>query len=126
MTVCIADDGNRPEVAALASDYGVKYVGLSGNTEAKSGNINHALKTLKAPLVAIFDADMIPYSTFLDASVPPFLQNWAQMQEDQNQKPLGFLQTPQSFYNADIFQYNLFSENIVPNEQDYFLGISMF
>mgnify|MGYP000843654891 CR=1 FL=1 len=120
VTVCIADDGNRPEVAALASDYGVKYVGLSGNTEAKSGNINHALKTLKAPLVAIFDADMIPYSTFLDASVPPFLQNWAQMQEDQNQKPLGFLQTPQSFYNADIFQYNLFSENIVPNEQDYF------
>ncbi|RRG18894.1 glycosyltransferase [Weissella viridescens] len=120
ITVCIADDGNRPEVAELAASYGAKYVGFAENTEAKSGNINHALAQLSAPLVAIFDADMIPYSTFLNASVPPFLENWHQRELDQNEKPLGFLQTPQSFYNADIFQYNLFSENIVPNEQDYF------
>lgn len=30
------------------------------------------------------------------------------------------MQTPQSFYNPDLFQYNLFSENRIPNEQDYF------
>ena len=33
---------------------------------------------------------------------------------------MGFVQTPQSFYNADIFQFNLFSEKIIPNEQDFF------
>ncbi|MFR1908256.1 MAG: glycosyltransferase family 2 protein [Clostridium neonatale] len=30
------------------------------------------------------------------------------------------MQTPQSFYNPDLFQYNLFSETRIPNEQDYF------
>lgn len=30
------------------------------------------------------------------------------------------IQTPQSFYNADIFQFNLFSESTLPNEQDFF------
>ncbi|WP_317118853.1 glycosyltransferase family 2 protein [Clostridium neonatale] len=33
---------------------------------------------------------------------------------------IGFIQTPQSFYNPDLFQYNLFSETRIPNEQDYF------
>lgn len=117
----VADDGNRPEVAALTAEYGGQYIGLSGNKEAKSGNINHALSLVHSPLVAIFDADMIPYSTFLNATVPIFMQNMVdQAQEEPEDKPLGFVQTPQSFYNADIFQYNLFSEKVVPNEQDYF------
>lgn len=30
------------------------------------------------------------------------------------------MQTPQSFYNQDLFQFNLFMENTIPNEQDYF------
>lgn len=33
---------------------------------------------------------------------------------------IGFIQTPQSFYNPDLFQFNLFSEGRIPNEQDYF------
>ncbi|WP_155287836.1 glycosyltransferase family 2 protein [Lacticaseibacillus zhaodongensis] len=119
--VVIADDGNRPEVAALAKEYHVGYIGMEDNKQAKSGNINHALKQLHAPLFVIFDADMIPFSTFLEASVPYFTQNWREQAADpDNTKPLGFVQTPQSFYNADIFQFNLFSEQIVPNEQDFF------
>lgn len=117
----VADDGNRPEVATLTAEYGGRYIGLSGNKHAKSGNINHALTLVNSPLVAIFDADMIPYSTFLNATVPVFMQNMAdQAQDDPKEQPLGFVQTPQSFYNADIFQFNLFSEKVVPNEQDYF------
>lgn len=117
----VADDGNRPEVAALTAEYGGRYIGLSGNKEAKSGNINHALTLVNSPLVAIFDADMIPYSSFLDATVPIFMHNLAdQAKEEPEEEPLGFIQTPQSFYNADIFQFNLFSEKSVPNEQDYF------
>lgn len=34
--------------------------------------------------------------------------------------PLGFLQTPQTFYNWDLFQYHLYAEQDVANEQDYF------
>lgn len=117
----VADDGNRPEIAALTAEYGGRYIGLSGNKEAKSGNINHALTLVNSPLVAIFDADMIPYSSFLDATVPIFMHNLAdQAKEEPEEEPLGFIQTPQSFYNADIFQFNLFSEKSVPNEQDYF------
>ena len=30
------------------------------------------------------------------------------------------VQTPQSFYNPDLFQFNLYAEGNIPNEQDYF------
>lgn len=33
---------------------------------------------------------------------------------------LGLVQTPQSFYDPDLYQYNLYSEGRIPNEQDYF------
>lgn len=118
--IVICDDQNRPEIAALAQQYHVQYISMTDNQHAKSGNINHALKQLKAPLFAIFDADMIPFSHFLDETVPYFLQNFINCQNNQAQQKLGFIQTPQSFYNADIFQFNLFLEKSVTNEQDFF------
>jgi len=119
--IYIADDGNRPEVQQLATEYHVGYITMENNKKAKAGNINHAMAQLDSPLFAIFDTDMIPFSNFLMSSVPFFTTNWAQRAADDNEtKPLGFVQTPQSFYNADIFQFNLFSENYVANEQDYF------
>jgi cellulose synthase (UDP-forming) len=33
---------------------------------------------------------------------------------------LGLIQTPQSFYNPDLFQFNLYAEGNIPNEQDFF------
>lgn len=121
VNIVICDDGNRSEVAALAAKYHVQYIGMEDNHEAKSGNLNHALAQLDAPLFALFDADMIPFSGFLKDTVPIFLRNFRQLEEDPDHtKPLGFIQTPQSFYNADIFQFNLFSEKIVANEQDFF------
>src|SRR5699024_869655 len=91
-----------------------------GNQAAKAGNINDALKFIQAPLLVVFDADMIPFQTFLRHSVPYFIQNKLMQEQDDQVKTLGFLQTPQSFYNADIFQYNLFSEKTATNEQDFF------
>jgi cellulose synthase (UDP-forming) len=121
VTIVLCDDGNRPEAAALAEEYHIRYIGMENNKEAKSGNINHALEQLHAPLFAILDADMIPFSMFLLHSVPFFTQNWAKLEADSDHtKTLGFVQTPQSFYNADIFQFNLYSEKIVANEQDFF------
>ncbi len=119
--IYICDDGNRSEIKDLADQYGVGYIGLENNHEAKSGNLNHALSLLTSPLFVDFDSDMIPYTNFLQETVPYFQQNWLDYKNDpDNTQPLGYVQTPQSFYENDIFQYNLFSERIVANEQDFF------
>lgn len=119
--IYICDDGNRSEIKGLADQYGVGYIGLENNHEAKSGNLNHALSLLTSPLFVDFDSDMIPYTNFLQETVPYFQQNWLDYKNDpDNTQPLGYVQTPQSFYENDIFQYNLFSERIVANEQDFF------
>lgn len=119
--IYICDDGNRPEIKELADQYGVGYIGLKDNHEAKSGNLNHALSQLTSPLFVDFDSDMIPYTNFLQETVPYFQQNWLDYKNDPDHtQPLGYVQTPQSFYENDIFQYNLFSERIVANEQDFF------
>lgn len=111
--IYITDDTDRDEVKKLARKFNIEYIGMKDNKHAKSGNINNALSKIHSPLVATFDADMIPYSNFLLETVPYFIQ-----QEDK--KKLGFVQTPQSFYNPDLFQFNFFSEKSIPNEQDFF------
>ncbi|MBN7773826.1 glycosyltransferase [Clostridium aminobutyricum] len=129
--IYLCDDGNRKEVAALANQLGVGYLGLANNKHAKSGNLNNALSQTKSPLVVTFDADMIPRSSFLMKSVPYFCLplmkkasdgKWVKRQPEEIDKSyrIGFIQTPQSFYNPDLFQYNLFAERNIPNEQDFF------
>lgn len=123
--IYISDDMNRPEIKELAKKYHVNYMGIVDNKDAKAGNYNYTLSKTNSKLVATFDADMIPFSQFLLETVPYFIQNEKEEEMEpkdrpKNWKPLGLVQTPQSFYNADIFQYNLFSENSIPNEQDYF------
>ncbi|HWP21285.1 MAG TPA: glycosyltransferase family 2 protein [Candidatus Cryosericum sp.] len=129
--VFISDDGNRPEVAKLAETLKVGYIGLADNKQAKSGNYNNALRHTSSPLVATFDADMIVRHDFLMETVPYFYLprvkkledgTWALREEseiDQNYR-IGFIQTPQSFYNPDLFQFNLYAERNIPNEQDFF------
>lgn len=128
--IYFCDDGNRESVKALADRLGIGYLGLADNKLAKAGNLNNALSKTNSPLVATFDADMIPTSDFLMETVPYFFLpkmrknadgEWCPCAEgEESEDKIGFIQTPQSFYNPDLFQYNLFSENMVPNEQDYF------
>ncbi len=128
--IYLCDDNNRPKIAKLAHDMGVGYFGLSDNKFAKAGNLNHALSKTNSPLVVIFDADMIPRSNFLLETVPYFslpkmiLEDgvWRKRTEEEMNPDykIGFVQTPQSFYNPDLFQFNFFAENNIPNEQDYF------
>lgn len=129
--VYLCDDGNRPEVAALAEELGVGYFGLADNKYAKAGNLNNALSKTHSPFIATFDADMIPTSEFLMETVPymflpQFIKDedghWRPRTEeelDENFK-VGFIQSPQSFYNPDLFQYFFYSEGRIPNEQDFF------
>lgn len=128
--IYLCDDNDRPEIAALARRMKVGYFGLSENKYAKAGNLNNALSKTRSPLIVTFDADMIPRREFLMKTVPYFFLpkmiqedgRWRMRTPDEIDEDykVGFVQTPQSFYNPDLFQFNFFAENNIPNEQDYF------
>lgn len=128
--IYLCDDGCRPEVAALAKQLGVGYLMAENNKQAKSGNLNHALESTHSPLIATFDADMIPRHSFLMDTVPYFALPdyieedgvWRKRTEEEKDEKfkIGLIQTPQSFYNLDLFQFNLYAEDLIPNEQDFF------
>lgn len=128
--IYLCDDTCRNEVYELSKELGIGYIGVKDNEHAKSGNLNYALSQTHSPLIATFDADMIPKSSFLMDTVPYFALPeyikdegiWrlrTEEEKDENLK-IGLIQTPQSFYNLDLFQFNLFAENVIPNEQDFF------
>jgi cellulose synthase/poly-beta-1,6-N-acetylglucosamine synthase-like glycosyltransferase len=108
--IYLCDDGNREEMGVLARKMGVTHLVRDTHQFAKAGNLNHALSVTNSPYIVTFDADMMPRHNFLTNCIPYFL----------GEEKIGFLQTPQTFYNPDLFQYNLYSENRIPNEQDYF------
>lgn len=120
--IYLCDDGRRAEVRELAERMGVGYLDREEHTYAKAGNLNNALKQTTSPLVVTFDADMVPRREFLMRTVPYFVAQELENEgkEEKDQKHIGFVQTPQAFFNPDLFQFNLYSETRIPNEQDYF------
>ena len=120
--IYLCDDNRRPEMRALAAQMGINYLDRPDNKGAKAGNLNNALAHSNSPYIVTLDADMIPKSDFLMKLVPYFvdaeIKNEGRKEEDKIK--LGFIQSPQCFYNPDLFQFNLFSEGRIPNEQDYF------
>ena len=120
--IYLCDDNRRPEMRALAEKMGVNYLDRPDNKGAKAGNLNNAMKHSSSPYVVTFDADMIPRRKFLMHTIPYFVDAEIKNEgkPEKEQIKLGFLQSPQNFYNPDLFQFNLFSEGRIPNEQDYF------
>lgn len=110
--IYLLDDGNRPAIKNLAADLNINYITRNNNEGFKAGNINNALKYTDSELIAIFDADHVPVSTFLIELVDYF--------KDKN---IGIVQTPQHFMNPDPFQKNLVIGKPVANEQDLFFRI---
>ncbi len=107
-TVYVLDDGHRETVRATAERYGAKY--LPGpQKRSKAANLNAALAISSSPLVAVFDTDHIPLTSFLQETVPAF-----------SDPKIGFVQTPHHFYNDDIFQRAFGNSKRVPSEQDMF------
>ena len=109
--IYLCDDGNRNYIKQLADELNINYLTRTTNKDSKSGNYNSALKKTTSPYIATFDADMAPLPDFLLTTLPYFLSS--------TQK-IGFVQTPQSFTNPDIFQYRFKLEDNIPFEQDYF------
>ncbi len=112
--IYMCDDGHRANMKILAAKLGVNYLDRDNHDGAKAGNLNHALSKTTSPYIVTFDADMIPRSNFLLRTIPYFVD------AEKHGKHIGFVQTPQAFYNPDLFQYYLYSEERIPNEQDYF------
>ena len=112
--VYLLDDGRRDYMSQLALDLGVEYITRPDNRNAKSGNINNALKQAKGDLVLILDADHIPCRTLLDKTVPYF-----------SDPLVAIVQTPHRFMNAAPIQRNLYLEGVLPHEQEMFFQISM-
>ena len=120
--VWLCDDNRRPEIRELASKMGIGYFDRPDNEGAKAGNLNHALGLTSAPYVVTLDADMIPKSDFLLKTIPYFVDAELRMKDvkEEEKLHLALLQTPQSFYDPDLFQHALYSEKHAPNEQDFF------
>lgn len=112
VNICICDDGKRAEVKELAKEFNIVYIERYDNKHAKAGNLNHAMSRTNGEIIVTLDADMVMKSDFLEKTIGYF-----------ENKKVAFVQTPQAFYNADPFQYNLFAEKDIPNEQDFFMRV---
>jgi cellulose synthase (UDP-forming) len=109
----LLDDGNRPEMCALAVQVGANYLARTRNTGAKAGNLNNALAHAKGEFVAVFDADHAPLPEFLDRMLGYFADS-----------KVAFVSSPQDFYNLDSFQHpNGTQGRQVWNEQSLFFRV---
>ena len=90
----VLDDGNRREIRLLAEDLGARYLAREHNTDAKAGNLNHALAVLDVDIIATLDADHVPAPNFLRHTLPYF-----------DDDRVAVVQTPQDFYNDDSFEH---------------------
>ena len=90
VNVVLCDDGDRDEMAGLAHRYGASYLRRPDHTGAKAGNLNHALRHTRAPLVAVFDCDHVPDQEFLERTTGHFAD-----------PAVALVQTPQYYANAE-------------------------
>ncbi|MCR5795342.1 MAG: cellulase family glycosylhydrolase [Solobacterium sp.] len=120
--IWICDDNRRPEMRELAEEMSVGYFDRPDNKGAKAGNLNHAMQYTSAPYILTLDADMIVRREFLLKTIPYFVDIELRNRElpEEERVSLGLLQTPQCFYDPDVFQHALYSEHRAPNEQDFF------
>lgn len=108
LKIHICDDGRRNDLKEMCKSYNINYITRNENKGAKAGNINNALSKINGELFAVFDADMIPNENFLQKTIGYF-----------SDEKTAFVQTPQVYYNQDMYQYNL--KRKIPNEQDFFM-----
>ena len=111
--IWLLDDAARHELAELSRQLGCHYLARPQRSNAKAGNLNHALPYLQAELIAVFDADVVPLENFLNRTVGLF------------KNPLvGFVQTPQTYMNADPVMRNLRLERwLMPDEESFYRWI---
>jgi cellulose synthase (UDP-forming) len=109
----VLDDGNRPQMKALAEELGVRYFARERNLHAKAGNLNFGLSHSSAEFVMVFDADHIAMPHALDVMLGFF-----------SDKRVALVQAPQDYYNIDAFQFfNARRTGGLWHDQSYFYQI---
>lgn len=112
-TTWLLDDGNRPEVRALADELGCRYLARTERTHAKAGNLNHALKHSTGEFVITLDADHVPQPELIDRLLGFF--------EDPR---VGTVQVNQDFYNLDSFQHTTnWEDQAAWQQQELFFNV---
>lgn len=90
----LLDDGNRSEMRRLATTLGCRYLSREETADGKAGNLNAALRHATGEFIALFDADHVADPRFLHRTLGYFAD-----------ERVGFVQTPQEFFNFDAPQY---------------------
>jgi cellulose synthase/poly-beta-1,6-N-acetylglucosamine synthase-like glycosyltransferase len=88
--VWLLDDGQDPDLAALALQLGCGYLTRPDRQHAKAGNINAALDKTSGDIIAIFDIDHAPRPDYLEKSLGHF-----------NDARVGFVQVMLTFRNFE-------------------------
>lgn len=90
----VLDDGNRPEMRAMADELGIGYITRGPGWQnrplhAKAGNLNNALLQTDGEFLLILDADQVPRPQILDRTLGYF-----------SKRTVALVQTPQEFVNV--------------------------
>jgi cellulose synthase (UDP-forming) len=110
-TVYILDDTRRPHIRELAKELGCEYITRPDNKHAKAGNLNNALQYTQGELIALMDADFVPFKNFLTRTVGFF-----------KRREIDLVQTRQNFYNPDYHARNLGIDHVIPNDLEHFFS----
>lgn len=98
---------NWKDINKMAISLGAKAISREHNIGAKAGNINNALKETSAPFITIFDADHVPYTSYLKSIMPYF-----------SDEKLALAQAPQYYQNRQ----DSFLTTATWEQQELFFG----
>jgi cellulose synthase (UDP-forming) len=104
----------RAALRMLCDDLGANYLTRPRNEHAKAGNLNNGLAHSKAPIVVVFDADHVPFKSFLRETIGHFSRD----------PKLFLVQTPHVFLNRDPIERNLRTFDRMPSENEMFYAVT--
>jgi len=84
----VLDDGNRPQMRALAQEMGCNYITRTNNIGFKAGNMRNAMEQTSGDFILICDADTRPFPTILENTLGYF-----------RDPDVAWVQTPQWFFD---------------------------
>jgi hypothetical protein len=109
-----ASKSRRAALKMLCAQLGANYVTRPRNVHAKAGNLNNGLAHSAAPIVVVFDADLVPFRSFLRETIGYFASD----------PKLFLVQTPHVFLNRDPVERNLRTFERMPSENEMFYSVT--
>jgi cellulose synthase (UDP-forming) len=104
----------RRALQILCAELGASYLTRPRNEQAKAGNLNNGLAHSAAPIVVVFDADHVPFRSFLRETIGHFAGD----------PKLFLVQTPHVFLNRDPVERNLRTFDRMPSENEMFYSVT--